>query len=100
VCRNIRLNEAKSIHEGDNSVRCGLKTRIQSKDTVGLTHIEQINGVNCRIPREEGYISPPVTRRTDQSMEKEQRQTGTRALVVYAHTARSHKRVFDQIRPQ
>src|SRR3569623_2017234 len=82
MARYINILQPQSIHERRNPVCGGLQGGVASGNSVGLTHVEQIESIDGRVPGEERNVVPPVSRRADQAMQLKERFAGARALKV------------------
>ena len=95
VSGDIGLARAESVHEGGDAVGGSFKARIEPGNALRLPHIEEIDGVNSRVACEEADILPPVSCRTDQSMQQKERATVAGTLVVDLLPIHEHKSFFD-----
>jgi hypothetical protein len=83
--RYICLIERESIHVGSEAVGGGLETCVQSGNSLGLPHVEEVDGVDGGVAGKKADVLAPVFCRAHKTVEQEQGTPVAGALIVNLH---------------
>ena len=95
VAGDIGLLDAEGVHEGGETVGCCFKARVQPGNTLGLAHVEVIDGVYIAMAGEEVDVATPVSCRADEAVQQQERTPGACALVVDLRSLDQDKSLFN-----
>src|SRR5579871_4235329 len=91
----IGLSQAKGIHARGDTIGSGRKARIETRNALRFPHIEVVNREYGGMACEEAYVLTPVSGRTHQSMQQQQRTAIASALIVDLLAIHQHESFFD-----
>jgi len=92
---NICTLEPERVHTRRHPVRCSFQSAIGPRNSVGLAHIEQVERIDARMLGEKSYVLPPVSGRTNQTMEQKQGRARACALIMQVRSANGDVSLID-----